>query len=108
MAGTVTVAGIVAACLVLTTALAAGGAVAAAGQRVAAAADAAALAAADAASGAVGGEPCERAAELARAGDAELVDCTLDGLVATVTVAAEVLRFHATASARAGPPGRAD
>lgn len=104
MAGTVAVAGLAAAALVLTAALAAGGTAAAAGQRLSAAADAAALAAADAASGAARGIPCERAAELARAGGTTLADCVLDDLVATVTVSADVLRWRASATARAGPP----
>lgn len=73
------------------------------GQRVSATADAAALAAADAASGAIPGYPCERAAHVAGALGAEVIECDLDGLVATIAVAAgDVLRTAATA--RAGPP----
>ena len=69
------------------------------------AADAAALAAADARSGAVGGYPCEVAAAVAEANGAILVDCTVDGLVATVTVHRAVLAFDAVATATAGPSG---
>ncbi len=73
-------------------------------QRLAGAADAAALAAADAASGAVSGVPCERAAEVAAAAGAGVVRCTLDGLVATVTVGDMWGVLPASATARAGPP----
>lgn len=73
-------------------------------QRVIGAADAAALAAADAASGAVAGVPCGLAARVAAANGAALGGCTLDGLVATVTVSARfgVVPFSARSSA--GPP----
>jgi secretion/DNA translocation related TadE-like protein len=104
MAGTTTAVGIVAGAALLTVGLAAAGAGAVAGQRLAAAADAAALAAADAASGAVPGVPCARAAEVAEAGGARLADCVLDDLIATVTVETEVLRWHTSATSRAGPP----
>ncbi|MFV0319471.1 MAG: helicase, partial [Microbacterium sp.] len=67
--------------------------------------DAAALAAADAASGAVPGEPCASASAVAAAGGATLIDCRLDGLVATVRVAYPYAGLRAEASARAGPPG---
>lgn len=97
--------------LTVTTALAAGlasvGAAAAFGQRLSGAADAAALAAADAASGAVTGEPCARAAELAEADGASLAGCDLAGLIATVTVSASFGPFATSASARAGPPPEA-
>lgn len=75
-------------------------------QRVAGAADAAALAAADAASGAVAtdGHPCETAARVAAASDAELTGCALDGLVATVAVRAHYAGIGAVSRARAGPP----
>jgi secretion/DNA translocation related TadE-like protein len=74
------------------------------GQRLAGAADAAALAAADAASGAVPGIPCELAETLAAAASVELAACEIDGLTATVTLAAWFGALPATASARAGPP----
>jgi secretion/DNA translocation related TadE-like protein len=99
-----TVAGLVVGAAVLTVGLTAVGAGAVASQRVAAAADGAALAAADAASGAVPGVPCARAAEVAEAGGARLADCILEGLIATVTVEAEVFAWTSGATARAGPP----
>ncbi|WP_460772299.1 Rv3654c family TadE-like protein [Microbacterium sp. GXF7504] len=104
MAGTVTAVAAVAAGLVLTAGLAAVGGAAAGAQRLTGAADAAALAAADAASGAVPGIPCTRAAEVAAAGGAGLRDCILEGATATVTVEARVLRWRIAATSRAGPP----
>ncbi len=81
-------------------------AVALQGRQLAAnAADAAALAAADTAMGAVPGEPCANALRLAEAGGAELVACRIDGAVATVLVAREVLGGSARAAATAGPEG---
>lgn len=105
MAGAVLSVGIVLCAATLTSgfAIVAGGSVV--GQRAAGAADAAALAAADAASGAIGGVPCERAAQIADAAGAQLVACTLDALVATVTVSVPFGALSAQASARAGPPG---
>ncbi|WP_353813294.1 Rv3654c family TadE-like protein [Agromyces sp. SYSU T00266] len=76
-----------------------------ASQRAANAADASALAAADALSGAVAGEPCPLAGELARRNAATLVDCRVEGPVAVVSVAVAHGPIRATASARAGPPG---
>jgi secretion/DNA translocation related TadE-like protein len=70
---------------------------------VAGAADAAALAAADARVGAVGGFPCDVAAEVAAANGSELVGCELDGYVATVSVRREVLGYTVSARATAGP-----
>lgn len=81
------------------------GAASAFSQHIAGVADAAALAAADAASGAITGEPCGRAREVASAAGAVVDTCALDGLIATVRVADEFGRFPVTASARAGPPG---
>jgi len=75
-----------------------------AAQRVAGIADAAALAAADAASGAIGGFPCERAAQIAGSQGATLVECTLEDLVATITVTAVHGPFPVAARSRAGPP----
>lgn len=104
MPGTALAAGV----LAVTTALAAGlasvGAAATFSQRLAGAADAAALAAADAASGAVSGEPCARAQELAATSGAHLSACDLEGLIATVTVSGRFGPVAAGASARAGPP----
>jgi len=73
-------------------------------QRIAGVADAAALAAADAASGAIDGDPCARAAEIASASASQVTACELVGLVATVTVSAPFGWLSATAVARAGPP----
>lgn len=76
----------------------------AARQRVLAAADAAALAAADAASGAVAGDPCPVAAQVATADGAHLDACDADGLVLTVAVSASVVGIPISARATAGPP----
>ncbi|WP_400994291.1 Rv3654c family TadE-like protein [Agromyces sp. GXQ0307] len=76
-----------------------------AAQRAANAADASALAAADAISGAVAGEPCPVASDLARRNGASVVECRADGPVAFVSVVVRFGPMHATASARAGPPG---
>ena len=73
-------------------------------QSVQNAADAAALAAADTASGAVSGYPCETAGEAARQNGAALTGCTVDGLIATITVQRGFLGFELSSRARAGPP----
>ena len=104
MTGTTLAVGIVAGCATLMIGFAAIGAAAVTSQRLAAAADAAALAAADAASGAVSGDPCGRAGEMAAASGASLSACELDGLIAEVTVSGTFGGLTATASARAGPP----
>jgi secretion/DNA translocation related TadE-like protein len=104
MPGTMAVTGIVAAAAVLASGLAMVGGAAVAGQRLASAADAGALAAADAASGAIQGVPCERAAEVAGTFGAIVEDCRLDGLIATITVSAQLGPVTARAAARAGPP----
>ncbi|GGH43364.1 Rv3654c family TadE-like protein [Microbacterium album] len=104
MAGSALGAGVVAASVVLMLGLAATGSAAVESQRMAGVADAAALAAADTASGAVGGDPCVRAAQVAGAQRASLVSCELDGLVATVTVSATFAGMPVVATARAGPP----
>jgi secretion/DNA translocation related TadE-like protein len=88
----------------LTVGYATVGAAAVSSQRLAAAADASALAAADGASGAVPGVPCELAVAVARADGATVTGCSLDELVATVTVATTFARMEMTATARAGPP----
>lgn len=77
-------------------------------QSVSAAADAAALAAADVAVGRAPGFPCEVAARVAEANGASVATCTLDGLVATVTVARTLLGVPVSATATAGPPGEPD
>ena len=76
-----------------------------ASQLAANAADAAALAAADAVSGAVAGEPCGLASELAARNGGRLVSCRIVGPAASVTVSVAHGAFDAVASARAGPPG---
>ena len=73
-------------------------------QRVVGAADLAALAAADAASGAIGGRPCEVAASVARGNSARLMACESDGLVVSVTVGGEFAGIPIVARSRAGPP----
>ena len=78
-------------------------AVLAARSSVAGAADAAALAAADARVGAVTGYPCDRAAEVATANGATVSSCTVDGLVATVTVQRQIAGFTVRQTATAGP-----
>lgn len=77
----------------------------AARQRVVAAADAAALAAADTLLGAVPGQPCERARQLAAAHRTSLLHCRLDGAEATVEVAGVAFGVSITARSRAGPAG---
>lgn len=72
---------------------------------VAGAADAAALAAADAASGLVPGYPCETAARVAAANGVVLASCTVDGLVATVSLSRGILGLAITERATAGPTG---
>ena len=104
MPGSAAAVGIVAGVAVLAAALATVGGAAVTGQRLASAADAGALAAADAASGAVPGDPCERAAEVAETFGGRVEACDLDELIATVTVSMPLGPLTARASARAGPP----
>ena len=104
MAGSLAAAGLIGFAAALSIGFATVGSAAVLGQRLAGAADAAALAAADAASGAVAGVPCELAETLAAAAGAELAACEIDGLTATVTVAARLGSLPAAVSARAGPP----
>jgi secretion/DNA translocation related TadE-like protein len=89
---------------VLTLAVVTVGAALAARQRVIGAADAVALAAADTAIGIHPGVPCVVAAEVATAHGAALTRCAVEGVVATVSVASDVLGVPVEASARAGPP----
>lgn len=77
----------------------------ASGQAVQNAADAAALAAADTASGALAGSPCVVAAEAATLNGASLLSCSIDGVIATVSVGDTVMGLQIDSSARAGPPG---
>lgn len=104
MAGTVLAVGALGCAVAVTFGLAAAGEAAVQSQRAADAADAAALAAADAASGAATGIPCDRAEQVARAGGAAVTACSVDGVVATVSVSVPFGVLAAAASARAGPP----
>jgi len=74
-------------------------------QRVEAAADAAALAAADTATGFSAGYPCDAAGQAAVLNGAQLAECRVDGVVATVRVRGQVLGLDVIVAARAGPPG---
>jgi secretion/DNA translocation related TadE-like protein len=73
-------------------------------QAVQGAADAAALAAADTASGLLPGVPCDTAARAAQLNGSHLVGCTVDGLIATVSVSRPAAGFSIGSRARAGPP----
>lgn len=106
MAGTALSASLLAIAATLAVGLATAGGAAVTAQRAAGAADAAALAAADAVSGAVITEeaPCALAARVAAASGSSLVECTIDGFVATVRVEAAYAGLAAVSRARAGPP----
>jgi secretion/DNA translocation related TadE-like protein len=104
MAGAALSAAVVGCAAALIVGFATVGAAAVLGQRLASTADAAALAAADTASGAARGVPCERADEVAQAHGTVLAECTLDGLIATVSVTTSFAGVEASARARAGPP----
>ena len=88
----------------LAAGLVATGGAAMAARRAAGAADNAAVAAADTVSGALPGEPCERAAEVAAASGARLASCGTEDLDAIVSVEVSFAGLTATARARAGPP----
>ena len=104
MAGSVSTVGVVAALVAVTVSLGVVGGAVVEARRVAGIADAAALAAADAASGAVPGVPCEAAARIALAGAANLRECDVEGLIATITVAGAYGGISFDARSRAGPP----
>ncbi len=105
MTGTVVSVGIAGCTVLLCAGALTAGQAAVASQRAAAAADAAALAAADTVTGLHPGDPCVRAAAVASSGGASIDDCTVDGLVATITVTVSVAPWGtARAQARAGPP----
>jgi len=72
-------------------------------QRVVAAADAAALAAGDALLGAVAGDPCALAAQVAAAHRVALSSCRLEGAEAVVVASVELLGAPVSAESRAGP-----
>lgn len=105
MAGTILVVGSIMVTATLTLGLAATGGAAVAARRAAGAADNAAIAAADTVSGALPGEPCGRAKEVAEASGAHLIDCGTEDLDAFVTVEVPFAGAVATARARAGPAG---
>ena len=71
-----------------------------------AAADAGALAAADTALGIHPGVPCQAAAVVVEAHGAVLVECRVEGVVATITASASFAGIPIAVSARAGPPRR--
>jgi secretion/DNA translocation related TadE-like protein len=71
------------------------------------AADAGALAAADTASGLLAGVPCDAAHRAATLNGAHLTGCTVDGLIATVTVTRLAGGLEFSVRARAGPPAAA-
>ena len=73
-------------------------------QRVIGAADLAALAGADAASGAIGGVPCEVAAGVATANGTRLTACEADSLVVSVTVVGSFGGIPIQVHSMAGPP----
>jgi len=73
-------------------------------QRVIGAADLAALAGADAASGAIGGVPCEVAAGVATANGTRLTACEADSLVVSVTVVRSFGGIPIQVHSMAGPP----
>ncbi|WP_261165991.1 Rv3654c family TadE-like protein [Microbacterium sp. Marseille-Q6965] len=104
MAGSLLAAAAVAGTSALMVGLLAVGGAGVASQRIAAVADAAALAAADVASGAIPGDPCERAREVAQTQGAVVAECALDGIVATVAVEGRFSGLPVTGRARAGPP----
>ena len=104
MAGGVSAVGVVAAVAAAALGLAVAAGAAAQAQRIAGIADAAALAAADTVSGAIPGVPCEAAAAVADAGGANLDECDVDGLVATVAVGSAYGGIPFAARSRAGPP----
>jgi secretion/DNA translocation related TadE-like protein len=110
MAGTVVMTGVIGCVAMLALGLAAAGGADVASRRAATSADAAALAAADTVSGLVvtfdgGADPCVRAEEVAAASGSHLAECSIDGLIATVSVTVPFGVLRASGRARAGPPG---
>ncbi|MBC7441358.1 MAG: hypothetical protein H7311_02330 [Ramlibacter sp.] len=102
--GTVLAVGVIGAVLLVTATVVPLFAVLAVGRALQGAADAAALAAADTASGVVAGVPCEAAAEAARLNGASVTGCSVEALIASVSVGRGYLGFDLGARARAGPP----
>jgi len=103
-AGSILAISLLAASVLLTALLVSSLALLVAGRSVENAADAAALAAADTASGAIAGSPCAAAAASAVLNDVAITRCSVDGLIASVSVARRVQSLELVASARAGPP----
>ncbi|TFC50837.1 hypothetical protein E3T26_08220 [Cryobacterium sp. TMT1-21] len=102
--GTVLAVGVIGAVLLVTAVVVPLFAVLAVGRAVQGSADAAALAAADTASGAVAGVPCEAAAEAARLNGASVTACSVEGLIASVSIGRGYLGLDLGARSRAGPP----
>jgi secretion/DNA translocation related TadE-like protein len=102
-AGGVFALAIVGATLVCALVVMAAGTALTARQRLVAAADASALGAADALLGAVPGEPCVLAAEVAAAHRVALERCDIEGAEARVEVGLQVLGVPVTVVSRAGP-----
>lgn len=103
-AGSMLALAVLAATVLLTTLVVSVLALLADARSVANAADAAALAAADTASGAIAGFSCEAAEAVATLNDTAVTQCTVIGLVASVSVLRRVHGIDISASARAGPP----
>lgn len=107
-AGTVLMLGIVLAAITLAVAAVLLASAVVSGARAGAAANLAALAGADALRGLRGADPCTLAAAVAEQNEARLEQCVPDPQERTVTIsvstAAGLLPWPATAAARAGPP----
>jgi secretion/DNA translocation related TadE-like protein len=103
-AGSILAVAVLAATVLLTTLVVSVLALLAEARSVANAADAAALAAADTASGAIAGFPCEAAEAVATLNETAVTQCTVIGLVASVSVRRGVHGIDISSSARAGPP----
>lgn len=102
MSGSLVSAAVLSGVLGLSMTLAAAGSALAQRQAVHNAADAAALAAADALFGFVGGDPCDRAAELAVLAGVRLAECTVIETSVVVLVDRTILGFRVHSAARAG------
>ena len=102
--GTVLAIGVLGAVVAFVVAVVPVGSLLVAHQLASAVADASALAAADTASGRVPGISCDAAARTAERNRTRLIECAVDSLIASVTVAAPSPWGDVTVSARAGPP----
>ncbi|MEH3088703.1 MAG: helicase [Microbacterium arborescens] len=103
MAGTTVAVGVLAVAAILAAGVGTAGAAAVRAAQASATADTAALAAADTVLGHFDGAPCDRAGRTAVRAGLELTACEVDGVVATVEVAASMGVFRVQARARAGP-----